>query len=77
MAQEPQRKEWVGLALGALSVLAFWVPPVGLFLGIAGVAVTASRLKQKMAYSRIALALSVLGILLFVGFWTMVWVLSQ
>ncbi|MEY3663487.1 MAG: hypothetical protein RI919_1003, partial [Actinomycetota bacterium] len=52
-------------------------PPVGLFLGFAGVAVTASRLKQKMAYSRIALALSVLGILLFVGFWTMVWVLSQ
>jgi hypothetical protein len=70
-------KETLGLVLGIVSVSIFWVPPIGLGLGIAGISVATSRLKQNRRFAKLAIAISALGILLFVGFWGAIWALSQ
>lgn len=70
-------KETLGLVLGLVSVITFWVPPIGLGLGIAGLAVTIGRWGQARGLRTIALAASVLGMLAFAAFWGTVWALSQ
>ncbi len=72
-----KKHEVLGMLLGSASVLLFWVPPIGLVLGVAGVAVTATRMKQRRELARFALILSILGLALYIGFWTGVWLLSQ
>lgn len=72
-----QPAETLGLVFGLVSVSLFWVPPVGLGLGIAGIAVAAGRLKQNRRFAKLAIVFSALGVLLFVGFWGTIWALSQ
>jgi hypothetical protein len=70
-------KETLGIVLGAVSVITFWVPPIGLGIGIAGLAVTLGRWGQDRLLRKTALAACVLGILAFAAFWGTVWALSQ
>jgi hypothetical protein len=70
-------KETLGLVLGLASVITFWVPPIGLGLGIAGLAVTIGRWGQVRGLRTIAVTASVLGMLAFAAFWGTVWALSQ
>jgi hypothetical protein len=71
------KSEVLGLVFGGLSVLLFWVPPIGLAFGATGLLISAKQYKLQRRYRKIAIALSSLGILLFVGFWGAIWVLSQ
>lgn len=71
------KDERIGLALGIASMMLFWVPPIGLFVGIASVIVASTRLKQQLRFSKAALATGILGVLSFVGFWGAIWMLSQ
>ena len=71
------KSEVLGLVFGGLSVLLFWVPPIGLAFGATGLLISATQYKLQRRYRKIAIALSSLGILLFVGFWGAIWVLSQ
>ena len=71
------KSEVLGLVFGGLSVLFFWVPPIGLAFGATGLLISATQYKLQRRYRKIAIALSSLGILLFVGFWGAIWVLSQ
>ncbi len=69
--------EVLGLVFGGLSVLLFWVPPVGLAFGVTGLIVSATQYKLQRPYRKISIALSSLGIIFFVGFWGTIWALSQ
>jgi hypothetical protein len=71
------KSEVLGLVFGGLSVLLFWVPPIGLAFGATGLLISATQYKLQRRFRKIAIALSSLGILLFVGFWGAIWVLSQ
>jgi hypothetical protein len=72
-----EKTEVLGLVFGGLSVLLFWVPPIGLAFGATGLIISATQYKLKRSFRKIAIALSFFGILLFVGFWGTIWVLSQ
>ena len=71
------KSEVLGLVFGGLSILLFWVPPLGLAFGATGLIVTATQYKLQRRYRKIAIALSSLGIIFFVGFWGAIWALSQ
>jgi hypothetical protein len=72
-----EKTEVLGLVFGGLSVLLFWVPPIGLFLGIAGLVISVTQLKLERRFRKTAVSISVLGILAFIAFWGTVWFLSQ
>jgi hypothetical protein len=72
-----EKTEVLGLVFGGLSVLLFWVPPIGLFLGIAGLIISATQLKLNRRFRKTAVVISVLGILAFVVFWGGIWIASQ
>jgi hypothetical protein len=72
-----EKTEVLGLVFGGLSVLLFWVPPIGLAFGATGLIISATQYKLKRRYRKIAIVLSSFGVLLFVGFWGTIWVLSQ
>jgi hypothetical protein len=72
-----EKTEVLGLVFGGLSVLLFWVPPIGLAFGATGLFISATQYKLKRRYRKIAIVLSSFGVLLFVGFWGTIWVLSQ
>jgi hypothetical protein len=72
-----EKAEVLGLVLGGLSVLLFWVPPIGLFLGVAGLVISVTQLKLNRRFRKSAVTISSLGILTFVAFWGTVWFLSQ
>jgi hypothetical protein len=69
--------EALGLILGIASMCTFWLPPFGLFLGIAGLTISLVRKQQQRRFAVLAIVFSTLGILSFVSFWASVWVLSQ
>jgi hypothetical protein len=69
--------ETPGLILGIASMFTFWLPPFGLFLGIAGLIISLLRKQQQKRFTALAIVLSTLGILSFVSFWGSVWMLSQ
>jgi hypothetical protein len=71
------KTEVLGLVFGGLSVLLFWVPPIGLAFGATGLIISATQYKLKRRYRKIAIVLCSFGVLLFVGFWGTIWVLSQ
>jgi hypothetical protein len=71
------KTELAGLILGLLSMLLFWLGPIGFFIGIAGGAMTLSRKKERLRFFVAALTTSALGIVFFVAFWSTIWVLSQ
>ena len=66
-----------GLIMGAISVFTFWLPPIGLFLGIAGLIVSLVRRKNRLRFGKLAIAASALGILLYVAFWGAFLIASQ
>jgi hypothetical protein len=69
--------EALGLILGIASMFTFWLPPFGLFLGIAGLTISLVRKQQQRRFAVLAIVFSTLGILSFVSFWASVWMLSQ
>jgi hypothetical protein len=69
--------ERTGLILAIIGLLTFWIPPVGFFVSIAGLIVTLQKFSERRKFSRLALGISILAILLFVGLWSTIWVLSQ
>lgn len=69
--------ETLGLTLGIASMILFWAPPIGLALGVAGLAVSFSRRLEQRRFSRPAIATSMAGIVFFAAFWGTVWALSQ
>lgn len=72
-----KKSEILGMLLGTAGILLFWVPPIGIALSLAGVVVAGTRLRQKRVYGKFALVLSSFGLLVYVGFWSTVWVVSQ
>jgi type III secretory pathway component EscS len=72
-----QPTEKLGLFLGSLSLFLFWAPPIGIAFGVAGLVVSISQLGKQLRHRKTAITLSALGILLFVGFWGSIWLLSQ
>jgi hypothetical protein len=72
-----EKIEVLGLVFGGLSVLLFWVPPIGLFLGITGLIISATQLKLNRRFRKTAVLISVFGILAFIGFWGGIWLASQ
>jgi succinate dehydrogenase/fumarate reductase cytochrome b subunit len=69
--------ERTGLILAIIAIVTFWVPPLGLFLGIAAMVVTLQKFEEKRRFSRLALSLSIVAIVMFVALWSTIWVLSQ
>jgi hypothetical protein len=69
--------ERTGLILAIIGLLTFWIPPVGFFVSIAALIVTLQKFSERRKFSRLALGISILAILLFVGLWSTIWVLSQ
>jgi succinate dehydrogenase/fumarate reductase cytochrome b subunit len=69
--------ERTGLILAIIALVTFWVPPLGLFLGIAAMVVTLQKFEEKRRFSRLALSLSIVAIVMFVALWSTIWVLSQ
>ena len=69
--------ERTGLILAIIAIVTFWVPPLGLFLGIAAMVVTLQKFEEKRKFSRLALSLSIVAIVMFVALWSTIWVLSQ
>jgi hypothetical protein len=69
--------ERLGLILATIGLFTFWIPPVGLFVSIAALVVTLQKFGEKRKFSRLALASSIVAILLFVSLWSTIWVLSQ
>jgi len=69
--------ERLGLTLAITGLLTFWIPPVGLFVSIAALIVTIQKFSEARKFSRLSLGISILAILLFVGLWSTIWVLSQ
>lgn len=72
-----EKTEVLGLVFGGLSVLLFWVPPIGLFLGIAGLVISVTQLKLERRFRKTAVVISALGILAFIAFWGGIWLASQ
>ena len=72
-----KKTEVLGLVFGGISVLLFWIPPIGLAFGATGLIISATQYKLHRRYRKIAIVLPSLGILLFLGFWGFVWILSQ
>ena len=66
-----------GLVMGVISVFTFWLPPIGLFLGIAGLIVSLIRRKNQLRFGKLAVVASALGILLYVAFWGSILIASQ
>jgi hypothetical protein len=69
--------ERTGLILAIIAIVTSWVPPLGLFLGIAAMVVTLQKFEEKRKFSRLALSLSIVAIVMFVALWSTIWVLSQ
>ena len=69
--------ERTGLILAIIAIVTFWVPPLGLFLGIAAMVVTLQKFEEKRKFSRLALSLSIVAIVMFVTLWSTIWMLSQ
>jgi hypothetical protein len=69
--------ERLGLILAIIGLITFWVPPVGLFVSIAAIVVTLQKFGEKRPLSRAALAIGILALAAFIGFWATVWALSQ
>jgi hypothetical protein len=72
-----EKAEILGLVFGGLSVLLFWVPPVGLALGVVGLVISATQYKLQYRFRKTAVVISIIGILFFVVFWGTIWALSQ
>jgi hypothetical protein len=72
-----EKAEVLGLVFGGLSVLLFWVPPIGLFLGIAGLVISVTQFKLKRRFRKVAVVISMFGILAFIVFWGGIWLASQ
>jgi hypothetical protein len=71
-----QKMEILGLVFGGVGVAFFWVPPIGLAFGVAGLIISVSQYRLQRRYRKTAIALATVGILLFVAFWGTIWVLS-
>jgi hypothetical protein len=72
-----QNIEVPGLVFGGLGVLFFWVPPVGLAFGAAGLIISITQYKLQRRFRKTAIVLSSLGVIFFAAFWGMIWALSQ
>jgi hypothetical protein len=71
------KAEVFGLIFGGLSIVLFWVPPFGLFLGLTGLIISVAQFTSQLRFRKTAVVLSAVGISLFIAFWGTVWILSQ
>jgi hypothetical protein len=63
--------------LGIAGLTLFLVPPIGLGASVAGLVVTLSKFSERRRFSRLALGLSIAGLVAFASFWGFVWLVSQ
>jgi hypothetical protein len=72
-----EKTEIMGLVFGALSVVLFWAPPVGLGFGLAGLIISISQYQSQRRFRKTAIVISSMGILFFVVFWGSIFLASQ